>query len=393
MQKKMLPLMLSALLLASSVQAIASGLPDGFPPMLPQDQPVSELVTHVNTDNSVTFRLFAPKAQNVVLFTGATPEGLRAHPMSKNDRGVWSWHSEVMKPGLYEYFFSVDGFRSVDTGTAQVKPQRQVNTSLVLVPGSILDVRQVPHGEVRTLTYHSQELNRERELTVWTPPGYEKMTTPLPVVYLYHGFGDSGLSAVTQGRVPQIMDNLLAEKKIKPMLVVIPDTETDTATTTPETYIPQERRKVFYPRNALAADRELIHDIIPLIDNRFHTRRDANGRAIAGFSQGGYQTLVSGMRHLDYFSALGTFSGVTTTTVPDAVVQAQLDRPQEINRQLRLFDVVIGETDQVTGADIAGLKKTLEQKGIRFTYHPYPGLGHEMDVWRPAFIDFVQNAF
>ncbi len=113
------------------------------------------------------------------------------------------------------------------------------------------------------------------------------MGEPLPVLYFYHGFGDTGRSAIDQGRIPQIMDNLLAEGKIKPMLVVIPDTETDAKGIIPEDFVPQERRKVFYPLNAKAADRELMNDIIPLISKRFNVRKDADGRALAGLSQGG----------------------------------------------------------------------------------------------------------
>lgn len=393
MKKTSLSFIISGLLLCSAFTAGAVSLPVDFPPLPPQDQAVKQYVTGVNADNSISFRLFAPTAKKVTLFTGATPESFVAHSMAKEANGVWSFRSAPMQPNLYEYFFNVDGFRSIDTGTAYTKPQRQVNTSLILVPGSILDVRPVPHGDLRTLTYSSHELKKERQLAVWTPPGYDNSHEPLPVLYFYHGFGDSGLSAIDQGRIPQIMDNLLAEGKIKPMLVVIPDTETDTAITTPENYQPKERRKVFYPRNAAAADRELIHDIIPLIGQRFHVRPDAAGRALAGLSQGGYQTLVSGMSHLDYFSALATFSGVTTTTVSNANVAAQLNDPQKINRQLAHFTVAVGEKDNITGQDIAGLKHTLEQQGIKFDYHLYPQLGHEMDVWRPAYIDFVQKIF
>ncbi|MBP2170960.1 enterochelin esterase family protein [Erwinia toletana] len=393
MNKSALTLLVTSVLLTSAAAVNAASLPADFPTLPPQDRAVKDYVTGVNADNSVTFRLFAPTATKVTLFTGATPESYISHPMSRDVAGIWTYRSAVLPPNLYEYFFNVDGFRSIDTGSAITKPQRQVNTSQVLVPGSLLDVTAVPHGEVRTLTYHSRELDGERQLIVWTPPGYEAIKQPLPVLYFYHGFGDSGRSAVDQGRIPQIMDNLLAAGKIKPMLVVIPDTETDTASTTPEHFVPQDRRNVFYPANARAADRELIHDIIPLITQRFNTRSDAGGRALAGLSQGGYQALVSGLSHLDYFTALATFSGVSTTTVPNADVAAQLAKPQEINRQLTNFTVVVGETDNITGKDIAGLKQTLEQKGIKFDYQAYPQLGHEMDVWRPAYASFVQKLF
>ncbi|MEB6381151.1 alpha/beta hydrolase-fold protein [Leclercia adecarboxylata] len=363
-----------------------------LPAMPDPSQPVNRFVTQVNADNSVTFRYFAPQAKSVSVVVGIpTPENI--HPTTKDSSGLWSWQSPVMKPNLYEYFFNVDGVRSIDTGTAMTKPQRQVNTSMVLVPGSILDINPVPHGDLITLTYHSTALSSERQLFVWTPPGYNGQGNPLPVLYFYHGFGDTGRSVIDQGRIAQIMDNLLAAGKITPMLVVVPDTETDAKGIVPETFVPNERRKAFYPLNAQAADRELMTDIIPLIGKRFNVRDDAEGRALAGLSQGGYQALVSGMNHLERFGWLATFSGVTTTTVPDAGVSARLNDPQAINKQLRNFTVVVGEKDVVTGKDIAGLKQELEQRQIKFDYHQYPGLNHEMDVWRPAYTEFVQKLF
>ncbi|MNB92588.1 Carbohydrate acetyl esterase/feruloyl esterase precursor [compost metagenome] len=371
-----------------SQTAFAADLPAAPDP----SRPLSQYVTQVNADKSVTWRYFAPAAKSVSVVVGIpSPENI--HPMTKDSAGLWSWQGPAMQPNLYEYFFNVDGVRSIDTGTAMTKPQRQVNTSMVLVPGSILDVNPVPHGELITLTYHSAALKSERQLFVWTPPGYPGQGKPLPVLYFYHGFGDTGRSAIDQGRIAQIMDNLLADGKIEPMLVVVPDTETDATGIVAEEFIPNERRNVFYPLNAQAADRELMNDIIPLISKRFNVRDDADGRALAGLSQGGYQALVSGMNHLEQFGWLATFSGVTTTTVPDAGVSARLNDPKSINKQLRNFTVVVGEKDVVTGKDILGLKQELEKRQIRFDYQEYPGLNHEMDVWRPAYAAFVQKLF
>ncbi|QMN56246.1 esterase family protein [Citrobacter freundii] len=354
--------------------------------------PVNQYVTQVNADNSVTYRFFAPSAKSVSVVVGIPgPESI--HLMTRDTSGVWSWQGPVQQPNLYEYFFNVDGVRSIDTGTAMTKPQRQVNTSMLLVPGSILDTKAVPHGDLITLTYHSHALNAERQMYVWTPPGYNGQGEPLPVLYFYHGFGDTGRSAIDQGRIAQMMDNLQAEGRIKPMLVVVPDTETDAKGIVPEDFVPQDRRKVFYPMNAKAADNELMNDIIPLIDKRFNVRKDAEGRALAGLSQGGYQALVSGMNHLDRFAWLATFSGVTTTTVPDAGVNARLNEPEAINKQLRNFTVVVGDKDVVTGKDIAGLVTELKKQNIKFDYRVYPGLNHEMDVWRPAYAEFVQKLF
>ncbi|WP_454125198.1 esterase [Kosakonia sp. Marseille-Q7440] len=384
-----LTLAISALLSASTLPALAAPLP-----VTPdQSVPVSHYITQLNADKSVTFRLFAPGAKRVSVVTGSSPDSYVSHDMHKDERGVWSWKSEVLAPNLYEYYFDIDGFRSVDTGSRFQKPQRQVNTSLILVPGSLLDDRAVAHGDLLTVTYHAKALGAERRMYVWTPPGYDGKGEPLPVLYFYHGFGDTGLSAIDQGRLPQIMDNLLAEGKIKPMLVVVPDTETDITEAIPENFPPKERRKEFYPLNAQAADRELMQDIIPLIDSRFNVRKDADGRALAGLSQGGFQALYSGMHHLEHFGWLATFSGVTTATVPDAGITRQLDNAQAVNKQLHNFTVVVGEKDSVTGKDIAGLKTELESKGVHFDYKMYPGLNHEMDVWRPAYAEFVQKVF
>lgn len=382
-----LPFVVVGLLGTPAFQAVA------LPSSPAATVPVSQYITSLNSDNSVTFRLFAPTAKRVSVVTGSTPDSQQSHEMTRDESGIWSWASATLKPNLYEYYFDVDGFRSIDTGSRFTKPQRQVNTSLILVPGSILDERAVPHGDLRTLTYHSTALQAERQVYVWTPPGYKPDGEPLPVLYFYHGFGDTGLSAITQGRMVQIMDNLLAEGKIKPMLVVVPDTETDIQQAVAENFPPVERRKDFYPLNAAAADKELMQDIIPLIDSRFTTRKDAAGRALAGLSQGGYQALVSAMSHLDSFGWLATFSGVSTTTVPNEAVSRQLAQPQAINKQLHNFTLVVGEKDGVTGKDIAGLKRQLEQQGVNFTYKQYPGLGHEMDVWRPAYAEFVQQLF
>ncbi|POP44573.1 glycoside hydrolase [Superficieibacter electus] len=354
---------------------------------------VDQFITQVNADKTVTFRLWAPDAKKVNVVTGATDESHVTHPMQKDKNGVWTWTSPAMAGNLYEYFYEVDGLRSIDSGSAGTKPQRQVNTSLVLVPGSLLDVRNVPHGELHLLTYHSRELNAERQIYVWTPPEYNASKAPLPVLYYYHGFGDTTLSAINQGRIPQMMDNLLAEGKIKPMLVVIPETETDTPTTTPESYRYSDIRSQFYLPNATLGDRELLHDIIPLINKRYNVRKDADGRAVAGLSQGGYQAELSALKHPESFGWLGLFSGVTTVTVPDETVAQRLANPRSVNQQLHNFTLVIGEKDEVTGNDIKGLKAQLDKQGIHNDYHVYPGLGHEMDVWRPAYAEFVQKLF
>lgn len=359
------------------------------PAMPPLDRAMKEFVTSVEKDGSITFRLYAPAAKAVSVVLGyREPMALQ-----RSEDGTWSAKTEPLKPNLYEYYFNVDGFRSIDTGGSAPKPQRQVNGSLILVPGGILDIRNVPHGDLRLVTLHSNALNAERQMYVYTPPGYTDSSEPLPVLYLYHGFGDTVGSWVTQGRAPQILDNLLAEKKIQPMIVVIPDTEADIPQAIAENFAGADRRKTFFPINADAVDRELIEDLIPYMKKYYRVRDDADGRAVAGLSQGGYQALVSGLSHLGTFGWVATFSGVSTTTVPNKAVDDALNDPDKINKALRGFTVTGGSKDTITGKDTAGLKAMLDEKKIAHDYHEYPDLRHEMDVWRPSLAALLEKVF
>ncbi|MGK9167007.1 hypothetical protein KXR53_11950 [Inquilinus limosus] len=353
------------------------------------ERPRRDVLTRVWDDRRITFRLIAPAAGSVSVMFGS----LAAIPLAKAEHGVWKATIGPVEPGLYEYGFSVDGFRSIDTGSGTPKPQRQVNASLILVPGSILDTRPVPHGDLRIVTMHSAALETERQTLVWTPPGYSEASAPLPLLYLYHGFGDTVWSWVTQGRAPQILDNLLAEGTIVPMIVVIPGTEADSPGMMPEDFPEPIPRRSFYPTNAAAVDRELIGDIIPYMEARYRVRTDASGRAIAGLSQGGYQALVSGLGRLGTFAWLATFSGVSQATVTNEGIARALADPAEVNARLRNFTVTVGSDDGVTGGDIAGLRRDLDAAGIRYDYTEYPGLGHEMAVWRPSLAGFLQKIF
>lgn len=381
-------LFLPSLVLASCLMTVPALALDP-PAQAPADRPLNQFVTAVEKDGSITFRLFAPsaKAVSVVLGTNEPVE------MKREESGVWSARTDVLKPNLYEYYFNIDGFRSIDTGTNYPKPQRQVNTSLILVPGSILDTRDVPHGDLRLVTIPSKALKSQRATYVYTPPGYSDASEPLPVMYLYHGFGDTVASWVTQGRAPQILDNLLAEKKIEPMIVVIPDTEADIPEAIAENFPAAERRKNFYPINADAIDRELVEDLIPYTKKHYKVRDDADGRAVVGLSQGGYQSLVSGLTHLGTFGWVANFSGVSTTTVPNKAVEAALNDPDKLNKTLRNLTVTVGTKDAVTGKDIAGLKAILDEKKIVHEYVEYKDLGHEMDVWRPSFAAYLEKVF
>jgi Carbohydrate-binding module 48 (Isoamylase N-terminal domain)/Putative esterase len=188
------------------------------------------LITQVLQNRSIVFRLYAPSASSVAVFfgNGDNKQSFTPIALAKDTIGLWSVKVGPVPPNLYEYKFEVDGAMVTDPGNRTPKPQRQVSTSLILVPGNpanFLDEQNVPHGAIREETYYSTVLREIRHLLVYTPPGYDRSSfQPLPVLYLYHGYGDTEYSWTTEGRTAQIMDNLLVQGKCRPMIVVIPDT-------------------------------------------------------------------------------------------------------------------------------------------------------------------------
>jgi enterochelin esterase-like enzyme len=373
--------------------SILAALPVEMPPSPPQQQKVIERVTSVGDDKSITFRLFAPLAKEVSVLSIELPNASDGPiRLTRDGVGLWTATTPPLSPDLYEYSFLVDGLRMSDPGTGSPKPQRHIDASLILVPGGFTDTRNVPHGDLILVTYHSSALNSERAMYVWTPPDYNPTGKPLPTLYLYHGYGDTVASWVTQGRAPQILDNLYAESKIQPMVVVIPDTETDTPNTIAESFVGAGILE-FFVRNALAADRELVEDLVPYIETHFNVRHDKASRALAGLSQGGYQALVSGMSHLDLFDYIASFSGVSITVAPNTEVTRAFDNAEATNASLKNLSFTIGENDRLVGPQFTAMRNIMDKKGIKYNFVSYPGLEHEFRVWRPSLAAYLQEIF
>src|SRR4029077_5493968 len=182
-------------------------------------------------DRRVTFRLLAPKANDVKVLIGVKSgtyesQGTTTTEMTRDANGLWTVTLGPFEPNLYEYQFDVEGLKIPDPGNDMPKPQRQVDTSLLLIPGTppdFLDVQTGAHGTMRDETYYSTALGENRQVLVYTPPSYDRSRAPLTVLYLYHGFYDTRYSWVTERTLAQILDNLLAQGKAVPMLVVVPE--------------------------------------------------------------------------------------------------------------------------------------------------------------------------
>jgi enterochelin esterase-like enzyme len=358
--------------------------------------------TQVLPDRRVTFRLLAPKAKDVSVLIGVKsavfdPQGTTMAEMTKDSNGLWTVTLGPFAPNLYDYQFNLDGVTITDPGNSMPAPQRQVDTSLLLIAGTppdFLDIQNVPHGTVREETYYSMTLGENRQLLVYTPPTYDSSRLPLPVLYLYHGLGDTRYSWATHGRLPQILDNLLAQGKATPMVVVMPEAHAVPFETTPASssdYI--TNLCSFFAKNQPMVDQELFHDIIPFIESRYNISKEPRERAIAGLSMGGLQSIETGMVHLGYFSWLGAFSPTVWPPVFSKDFLTVLKDPDKINRSLLLFDIVSGDHDATTAKAVNGFATQLNQANVKHDYTVVPGGTHSMFVWREALYNFLQKIF
>jgi len=260
----------------------------------------------VLSDRRITFRLLAPNAQNVRLNAGDIPGLGQTGVLTKGENGVWSVTVGPVEPGAYRYTFNVDGVATIDPRSPATSESNNNVWSVAYVAGSEwFDSKNVPHGAVAAVTYYSTALGRDRRMHVYTPPGYEGNTTKYPVFYLLHGAGDSDDAWTSEGRAAFIIDNLIAAKKAKPMIVVMPAGHTNgpvpgvgpaPAATPPAAGAPDE------------FTRDFVQDIVPYVEKHYRVLTDRQSRAIAGLSMGGSQTLNIAIPHLDQYAYIGVFS-------------------------------------------------------------------------------------
>jgi enterochelin esterase-like enzyme len=333
----------------------------------------------IGSDRRVTFRLRAPDAKTATVSGDFGSDTA----MQKTDDGVWSVTVGPLDPEMYVYYFIVDGVRLVDPSNPQVKIGyvTTTTTSLLTVPGeqpAFYDVQDVPHGEIRTLLYRSQSNAVTRELTVYVPPGYDQARNRrYPVLYLLHGFANDHHSWHRYGRANDILDNLLAQKKIEPFLVVMPLGYGGASVNGDGTGVPQAGD---VRGDVSLYERDLLEDVIPLIERTFRTIPDRKHRAIVGFSMGGGQAGRIGLRHLETFSQVGLMSAGMAggpDTEPIATLAANATKA---NKSIDLLWIACGREDAaLKGAKT--LHQTLEQAGIRHTFLETEG-AHHWRVWR-----------
>lgn len=338
----------------------------------------------VHVDHSITFHLKAPQASHVELLFGEWD--IKPQPMTRDQAGDWTVTIGPVEPEIYSYLFSVDGTRTLDLGNPRVKAGTEVYGNIVEVPGTpprFDEIQNVPHGMIEIRPYLSTALHRLRHVYIFLPPDYGRDPTKLyPVLYLRHGGGDSEASWSQDGRAGVILENLLSTKEAVPMIIVMTNGMTDGSWAGGSS-----------PEGIALLERELMEDVIPLVEKNYRVSTNREDRAITGLSMGGGQAFVMGLHHLDRFAWVGEFSAGLLSAADfnvDRLLPGVL-KDASVNQKLRLLWLGCGKADPRYNG-YANLVDLLQGRGIAVKLHDSKG-GHEWKVWRHQLHDFLQVVF
>ena len=362
----------------------------------------------IKEDRTVMLRLHAPKADSVFV-TGdilppakvQTPMGEMDVPdrvlMKKGEDGVWTYQTEVLNPELYSYTFLVDGVKTIDPSNPFLNRDVASVTNIFIIggdQGDLYKVNDVPHGAVSRRWYDSPGLGMDRRLTVYTPPEYENSKEKYPVLYLLHGAGGDEEAWIALGRTAQILDNLIAEDRVKPMIVVMPNGNVS------QDAAPGEGHEGFYTPQFMAPKTmngmyELnFMDIIHFVEGNYRVIADKEHRAIAGLSMGGFHALHISRYFPNTFDYVGLFSAAIMPR-EDATGKVYSDFDQTLATQMengyKLYWIAIGETDFLFKANQEYLQK-LDAMGMKYEYVESPG-GHTWRNWRVYLTQFAPKLF
>jgi len=347
--------------------------------------PESLATPEVQADNKVTFRFRAPNAQDVRL----EREGAAPVAMLKDDAGVWSVTTEPLAPDYYGYSILVDGVRMLDPYNSLLVPNLITPANAVHVPGPGLawEVSDAPRGEIHRHFYKSAVAGDDRDYYVFTPAGYDATATKTyPVLYLLHGFSDDASGWTAVGHANVIFDNLIAQGKVKPMIVVMP-LGYGTMEIVHRGWGSWDDHSL-RDRNFAKFREALLTEVLPKVESEYRITKDRNSRAIAGLSMGGSESLLTGLNNLDKFAWIGAFS---SGGLPDDFAGDFPGLDAKANSQLRLLWIACGTEDHLIELN-RKLRAWLKTKGIQFTDIETPGM-HAWMVWRRNLTEFASLLF
>lgn len=348
----------------------------------------------IHADNSVTFRLLAPLADSVSV-TGDFAQG--HNKMTKDADGVWSFTTRTLPSELYTYAFTANGLQMNDPNNVHYRRDVASTLNVLLVGGGQADiykVNNVLHGTVAKRWYESPGNKTDRRITIYTPPGYESGNTSYPVLYLLHGMGGDEEAWPTLGRATQIIDNLIAEGKAKPMIIVMPNGNVA------QEAAPGESSEGFYkptfrlPNTMDGKYEETFIDIINFVDKNYRTVRNKSGRAIAGLSMGGFHSFHISRYYPNSFDYVGLFSAAimpnenAKSSVYKNIEDTLLKQKQN---GYKLYWIGIGKDDFLYQAN-TDFRKKLDGINFKYAYRESEG-GHTWRNWRVYLSEFLPLLF
>jgi enterochelin esterase-like enzyme len=354
----------------------------------PAQTPPAPLISpEVHADRSVTIRFRGPNDKEVAVSIEGVPRPLQ---MQKDDQGVWSVTTEPLAPDYYGYTIIADGVGLFDPSNHAVKPNFLYRASEVHIPGAASlswEIGAAPHGEIHHHFYKSGVVGDDRDYFVYIPPGYEpRGKQRYPVLYLLHGFSDDASAWTAVGRANVILDNLIAQGKAKPMIIVMP-----LGYGAPEVLLPNSgmwHDRAITDRNFDKFREALLAEVIPRVEAEYSVIRNRNSRAIAGLSMGGSESLLTGLNALDKFAWIGAFSSGGITEDFDKEFPALNSKATE---QLHLLWIACGTDDRLIDVN-RKIRAWLASKNIKHVDIETPGY-HTWMVWRRNLAEFTSLLF
>lgn len=391
--------LLSALLLICAMTFAQQALWGGAPVVSPE----------IHDNNTVTFRLKAPKAVKVQVTGDFLPtqkiktpfgefDGPGVADLKEGKEGVWEYTTpEPLKPELYSYSFIVDDLKMMDPSNVYMIRDVASVTNVFIIGGDRADlykVNDVPHGTVSRIWYNSPTLGMDRRLTVYTPAGYETSGKRYPVFYLLHGMGGDEEAWIALGRTSQILDNLIAQGKAKPMIVVMTNGNAAQEAAPGESSLGFAAPNMNMPKTMEGSFETAFPDVVKFIDKTYRTVKSKQGRAIAGLSMGGYHSLHISKQYPDMFNYVGLFSAAIMPN-KDAKSPIYDDFDAKLKTQFAkkpaLYWIAIGNKDFLYQAN-NDYRKMLDENGYKYEYYE-TGEGHIWKNWRIYLTEFAPKLF
>ncbi len=354
----------------------------------------------IKNDQTVTFRFLAPNAQKVEVEGSFLKQNRRA-ALTKDERGVWSFTTEVLQPEMHTYCFYVDGIRMTDPNNVYMCRDIATYTNYFFIDGELSAnyiVRDVPHGTVSKVWYPSPGLGMNaRRFTVYTPAGYEEGKKRYPVLYLLHGAGGDENAWSELGRAAQIADNLIAQGKAEPMIIVMPNGN-GAQKAMPGEYENSMQKPTFMSRGMMdgAIEKAFPKDVVGYVDAHFRTIADKNHRAISGLSMGGFHSIYISANNPDMFGYIAPMSAAINRQSrnqqqPEIYQNLEEKMVTLFQKKPKLYRIYIGNTDFLF-QDNVNFRKMLDKHGCKYEYFESDE-GHIWANWRKYLNDLLPKLF